>query len=377
MAEKPIQFVRSRDYVLLKELGRGACGKTVLLRDDAIDENFVCKKYEPFYPEHKTELFKNFVKEIKILHLLYHKNVVRIFNYYLYPDQFVGYILMEYIQGIDIEDYVKKFPERVNEIFIQTIDGFQYLESQKVLHRDIRAQNILVSGDDTVKIIDLGFGKQIQTNTDFDKSITLNWWCDPPSEFKKDTYDFTTEVYFVGKLFEKIIQDQNIEHFKYNEILGLMCKQTPGVRIANFSKIQTKIQTDLFHEIEFDEEELDSYRNFSKFICSVVTKIENGTKYIYDIEQIKTQLEPAYRACMLENECPDSKTIINCFLSGAYYYKKKGFPVWAVREFLQLLKSSSQEKQRIVLSNIHSKFDSIPRYFEAPMDISLDEEIPF
>ena len=83
MEEKIIEFIRIRDYKLLKELGQGACGKTVLLHDDFIDENFVCKKYCPFSEDHRQELFTNFIREIKLLHQVYHENVVRVFNYYL------------------------------------------------------------------------------------------------------------------------------------------------------------------------------------------------------------------------------------------------------------------------------------------------------
>ena len=91
-----VEFLRKRDFQLVKELGAGACGKTVLLYDDVINEQFVCKKYAPHYPEHKEVLFKNFIHEIKLLHLIYHKNIVRVFNYYIYPEHHTGFIVMEY-----------------------------------------------------------------------------------------------------------------------------------------------------------------------------------------------------------------------------------------------------------------------------------------
>ena len=63
-----IKFLRRRDYTLIKELGQGACGKTVLLRDDQIGESFVCKKYVPYSEQHRQEIFANFVREVKLLH---------------------------------------------------------------------------------------------------------------------------------------------------------------------------------------------------------------------------------------------------------------------------------------------------------------------
>src|SRR5882757_5396115 len=162
-AGQSIKFVGARDYALVKELGQGATGRTVLLRDDILDELFVCKKYSPLEGLDRRELFENFLREIKLLHQIHHSNVVRIFNYYLYPVELTGFILMEYVDGLDIEDFIKTAPEQINELFMQAVAGFQYLETKKILHRDIRPQNILVRGDGILKIIDLGFGKKVGT----------------------------------------------------------------------------------------------------------------------------------------------------------------------------------------------------------------------
>src|SRR5437773_5451144 len=60
-----VHFLRKRDYRLIRELGQGACGKTVLLHDDLIDEAFVCKKYVPYAESERQKLFESFVREIK------------------------------------------------------------------------------------------------------------------------------------------------------------------------------------------------------------------------------------------------------------------------------------------------------------------------
>ncbi len=81
MPDDIVKFVRSRDYRLIRELGRGGCGRTVLLHDDQIDEHFVCKKYDPSDVGLKEDLFEGFMTEIKLMHGVYHPNVVRIFSY--------------------------------------------------------------------------------------------------------------------------------------------------------------------------------------------------------------------------------------------------------------------------------------------------------
>ena len=100
---------------------------------------------------------------------------------------------MESIDGHEIDNYLRQHPENINEIFFQVIEGFTHLENRSILHRDIRPQNILVDTKGTVKIIDFGFGKQIQAEEDFGKSISLNWWCEIPLDFKDKIYDFKTK----------------------------------------------------------------------------------------------------------------------------------------------------------------------------------------
>lgn len=367
-----VHFLRKRDYVMKQELGHGACGKTVLLWDEQLDTHFVCKKYSPYSENHRQELYLNFIREIKLLHKIHHTNIVRVFNYYLYPELQAGYILMEYVQGTDIEKYLHQNPEQTNEVFLQVIEGFCYLEANNILHRDIRPLNILVGNDGIVKIIDLGFGKRILQPADFDKSITLNWWCDTPAEFADSIYNFSSEVYFVGKLFEKLIQENSIEHFQYMSILSKMCHWSLQYRTPSFFEIQKEIHNNRFLEIEFSSDELFCYREFASAVNDAISKIEFGTKYIDDLERTKTQLDATYRTCMLEELIPDSATVLRCIINGAYYYRKANFPVSALKNFVRFLKSSTIEKQRIVFANLHTRLDAIERYSN-----NSDDDIPF
>lgn len=368
-----ITFLRKRDYVMVRELGAGACGRTVLLHDDQIDQHFVCKKYSPVSESLRTELFSNFTREIKLLHQVHHPNVVRVFNYYLYPDQFTGYLLMEFVDGVDVDDYISAHPEKINHVFLQAVDGFAHLEEAGVLHRDIRPGNLMVTNDGVVKIIDLGFGKQISESKDFDKSITLNWWCDTPEEFNYLRYDFCTEVYFVGKLFEKLIRENSISHFSYTDLLRRMCVHDPGARIDAFSAVLQAVRNDQFTELEFSYTEQTAYRAFADEMCQHVTKIENGAKYFDDPKKITRQLGDAYQRVMLEESVPDCAIVTRCFINGTYYYRKEGFSVQVIRQFLELLRTCPNERMQILFGNLHTRFDAIPRYTDEP----LGDDIPF
>jgi hypothetical protein len=64
MDKKEVQFLRTRDYVLLQQLGRGACGSTVVLRDEFLQQDFVCKKYSPLEGLDKAVLFQIFCEKL-------------------------------------------------------------------------------------------------------------------------------------------------------------------------------------------------------------------------------------------------------------------------------------------------------------------------
>lgn len=358
---------------MVRPLGQGACGETVLLRDDLIDSLFVCKKYSPVSESLRQELFLNFLREIKLLHEVHHRNVVRVFNYYVYPDRQTGYILMEYVQGADIEEHLGANPETVNDLFLQAIDGFAYLESCQILHRDIRPQNILVRNDGVLKIIDLGFGKRAVVSADFDKSISLNWWCEPPTDFAEGLYDHSTEVYFVGKLFQRLIADVGIEEFKHSALLERMCQRESRDRMPSFLEAKNEVALRRSEDIEFEEHERDAYRQFAQAVTRHITKIESGAKYVADLDRIRTQLEVVYRNCLLEEEMPDCAPLLRALLSGEYHYRKAGFQTWMLNDFLRFLRSAPSEKQRIALANLHTRLDAIVRYAKTP----FEDDIPF
>lgn len=375
MENQLIKFIRQKDYIKVKEIGRGGFGRTVLLKDEIIDSLFVCKKYTPYDPKVKQEFFKNFVQEIKLLHLISHLNIVRVFNYYLYPEKFTGFILMEYIKGKNIENFLYSNPETINEIFIQVIEGFRYLESENILHRDIRPQNILINKDNIVKIIDFGFGKKITTSKDFNKSISLNLWCEPPNDFSDKVYNHSTEIYFIGKLFEKAILDNNIEVFLFKDILNKMIKPSQEDRIESFNNINRALLNKENMTINFDENEKAIYRKFANCVSMTFTKLESSAEYINNIDRILKKLDNLYKKNILEENVQNIVDMTRCFVSGEYEYRTSiEITVVCLKEFIELLKKNPKEKQKIIINNLQNRIDSIDRYTKTSV---MGDDVPF
>lgn len=374
MSKDIIQFLRQKDFRYIKDIGQGGTGKTILLKDEIIDEVFVCKKYSPYFKEDSEKYYGNFVREIKILHTLFHTNVVRVFNYYLYPEKQTGYILMDYIRGDTISNFIAANPDRINEIFIQVINGFRYLAENEILHRDIRPENILVSDTGIVKIIDFGFGKQVFFHEDFDKSISLNWRYPVPAEFSNKIYNETTEVYFVGKLIEEIIGENKIENFGFPSTLKNMVLKKSEKRVPTFLSVQREM---LFQEndlLKFNDIDKIRYQNFASSVDALITIIRNDAVYISDIDKIIKVLEDVFQVSSLEDYVQNPTKITRAFLKGEYSFRKNlQFEVSHLKFFIELLRQSSVERRKVILNNLWQRFDKKPRYSHN----REDDDLPF
>lgn len=371
-----VKFTRTKEYLFEKYVGRGGTGKTVLLKDDILNTFFICKKYEPSAGNDKEDCFNRFIDEIKILYTLSHVNVVRIYTYFLYPEHTTGYILMEYINGTNIEDFLTwERTETFEKIFVQLIEGFDYLERKSILHRDIKPQNVLITEEGTVKIIDFGFGKKILTdNNNNEASILLNWpVSEMPDEIKDFRYDHKTDIYFLGKMFYKLLNDNDIDDFKYQSIIDKMVITNPYKRIDSFSSILELISADIFQQINFAWDEKNIYVRFADSLSKHLVKFrKEEPRFETNPDIIITKLEELLSVCSLEEYIQDNSKLFACFFTTNYYtyIPNKDIEVSSLISFYKLLKSKPTHLQRIVINNIIARLKTIPFSIE-------EDEIPF
>lgn len=376
---KQIEFNRPAKYRFVKVLGRGACGETVQIRDEDMECDFVAKKYHPLLIEDDnpvlySELLDRFRDEARILFQLNHPNIVRVFNYFDYREYKTSYIIMEFVSGLDILEYLHNSPANADKVFEGVIDGFAHLQQKEILHRDVRPMNILVDSGGTPKIIDFGFGKKIEfEDLGDEKSISLNWWCDTPPEFEDGIYDFQTEVYFVGKLFQKAIEESNLSDFKYLSLLRTMCEAKRDGRSKSFSDVQRSIFEGKFSELAFSDQEIEAYRSFADGLLGIISSIQSDAKFERDTSKLIQQLEDLYRRTMLEEYLAAPNYLARIFVLGSFRYLRNwSMEVASMLRFLELLKGLSEEKRSIIVENLVMRLETIER-----TEPDLDDEVPF
>ena len=368
-----ITFDAKKNFTFMKTLGTGGTGDTHLFKDETTDMLFAFKKYVPKDARYIDEHYSRFVEEIKILLNISHPNIVRIYNYYLYPQAKTGFLQMEYVDGICIDQYTPMpWSKSWEEIFSDIIGAFEYLEKHHILHRDIRPANIMIDISNNVKIIDFGFGKQLNGAVNDENSILLNW---PATEMPNEVqlnqeYNERTEIYFVGTLFRHLLKEE-ISEFRFAHIIEKMVKINPDQRYDSFSTIMTDIAAGVLSEIDFSESQKNCYRYFAGELSSHIIYFKEKYSPKEDFGQIISDLAVLIRNSSLEECIQDNRQLIDCFVSGGYtYYSKKDIPVKILIDFYGLITSLDEGRRRILFNNIHTRLAAIK------VEITADD-LPF
>ena len=146
-------------YKILEKLGEGGMG-VVYLAEDTKLERKVAIKFLPHYIAINSEERERFKIEAKAAAALNHQNIATIYAIEESKDQI--FIVMEFIDGVELKDKIKSnllpIDEAIN-ISIQIAEGLEAAHKKGVVHRDIKSQNIMITSDGKVKIMDFGLAK--------------------------------------------------------------------------------------------------------------------------------------------------------------------------------------------------------------------------
>jgi len=358
-----VTFDVTKNFTYMDHLGDGGTGDTYLFKDETTDMLFAIKKYVPKDKFYIDDHYRRFVDEIKILFNISHPNIVRIYNYYLYPISKTGYLQMEYIEGTSIDKFEPYSWDGKGweDIFGEVISAFEYLEQNHILHRDIRPENILIDKNGNVKIIDFGFGKQLNGANREENSICLNW---PATEMPNEVqlnqeYDERTEIYFVGTLFKHLL-GENIDNFRYQHILEKMTKINPNQRYSSFTEIISDISAGVLGEIDFTEEQKEIYRDFAGALAGHIVHYSDKYMPTNNISETLSKLAELIRNSSLEEYLQDNSQLIKCFICGGCKYNpRKEIEVQTVIDFYGLVTGLSAVKQKILFDNIYARLATI------------------
>ena len=202
------EFEIEKDYEIIDMIGRGAYGIVVAVKEKKSDKMLAIKKIQKAF-DHKI-FAKRTLRELKILRLLSHDNILRIDKIALplSRTEFNDIYLFSPLVESDLYSIIKS-PQKLEEdhikfILYQVLRATKYYHSAKVLHRDLKPRNILISTKCDVTICDFGLArlilenqeaKEVDSMTDY---VATRWYRAPELLLGNEKYDEKIDVWSIG-----------------------------------------------------------------------------------------------------------------------------------------------------------------------------------
>uniref|UniRef100_A0A3B1IJA1 MAP/microtubule affinity-regulating kinase 3 n=1 Tax=Astyanax mexicanus TaxID=7994 RepID=A0A3B1IJA1_ASTMX len=156
------------NYRLLKTIGKGNFAKVKLARHILTGKEVAVKIID------KTQLnsssLQKLFREVRIMKLLNHPNIVKLFE--VIETEKTLYLVMEYASGGEVFDYLvahgRMKEKEARAKFRQIVSAVQYCHQKCIVHRDLKAENLLLDADMNIKIADFGFSNEFTMGNKLD-----------------------------------------------------------------------------------------------------------------------------------------------------------------------------------------------------------------
>ena len=283
----------------LEKIGGGSMGEVYKALKISLNRLVAVKVLHPdqvgvSHPE-------RFQREAMTLAQIDHINIARVYDYHIAPDQKNYYLIMQYVDGKDLEYYIKEKGalslEHAIPVWLQILEGVKALHELGILHRDLKPSNILIDSREKIKLIDFGLAKPLTV----DSKLTIHSALlgtpkyMSPEACRGESQTNQSDIYSIGGVFYFILTGQapftgkTIPEFIYQNVYKYpvsLSERCPGFP-EEINKIVFKMIAKTFEE-----------------------RYQNCQEVIQDLQHYLTQKESA-NAFALPNSSgtPKSSTI--------------------------------------------------------------------
>lgn len=195
-------------YLIESLLGVGGMANVYKGRDVRTGNAIAVKVLKEEFLDNE-ELVRRFKNESKAISILDHPNIVKVYDVSV-TDQ-LQYIVMEYIDGITLKEYLKQRGgaltwKEVIHFATQVLGALEHAHSKGIVHRDVKPQNIMLQADGSIKMMDFGIARfsRAQSQTVSDKAIGSVHYISP-EQAKGDHTDGRTDIYSVGVMMYEML----------------------------------------------------------------------------------------------------------------------------------------------------------------------------
>lgn len=226
-------------YEIIKSIGEGGMANVYLARDVILDRRVAIKILRGDLANDE-KFIRRFQREALSASSLSHPNIVEMYD--VGEDNGNYYIVMEYVEGKTLKQYMKK---RANgrltiteaiDIMLQLTDGIAHAHDSYIIHRDLKPQNIMIQDDGQIKITDFGISMALNsTQLTQTNSVMGSVHYLPPEQASGKGSTIKCDIYSMGILFYELLT--GILPFKGENAVEIALKHMkeplPSVRKQN------------------------------------------------------------------------------------------------------------------------------------------------
>ena len=350
-----IGMILEGKYEIKREISRGGMGIVYEAYDNFTNRQVAIKII--LGNKIDTLQLKRFQKEIEACARLSHPNVIKIYDAGTYENN--PYIVMEYIDGVNIGQYImqqdKAFGQEDDtaqkrdwklcaKLIYETALGLEYIHKQKMFHRDIKPTNIIVRSDGSPVIIDLGlvkFNQERSYNLTRSRDIigTCQYMPMEQVQGKHGKVDARSDVYSLGLVLYELLTEQRAYTGKNaTEVFNKIATYYPPLPREINAQIPEVLEEITMHAIEKQKER--RYATAQEFADALKQYLDGTTT--------QTTTQYAYYKKRLWLQRHKSKIVASCIavlLSGVIIISMLGIKKDSVTKD-NVSKSSQNQENR-------------------------------
>lgn len=164
-----IGSVLGNRYELLEKIGEGGMAIVYKAKCRLLNRMVAVKVLKAEFQE-DAEFLRRFGTEAQAAASLSHSNVVSVYDVGTHGK--LNYIVMEYVEGITLKEYMSRKEEclsvsEATDFSMQIASALEHAHSKKIIHRDIKPQNIVITNTGVLKVMDFGLARAVSSATTF------------------------------------------------------------------------------------------------------------------------------------------------------------------------------------------------------------------
>jgi NIMA (never in mitosis gene a)-related kinase len=270
----PVTSPKFYDYVKVNLIGNGTFGNVYIYKKTS-DNKEVCLKFINLMKA-EVKTYSELEHEPNLWKLLNHPNIVEYIDHFPGGDDFI--IVMEYIEGTSLRKKINKLrknqqkfkEELIWQIFAQIVSALAHCHSSHIIHRDINPENILITQDNQIKLIDFGLSKKIEYSV---KSMVSKVGSDiymSPEMIRNEHYKSNTDSWSLGCVLFELMTLNHPFSYKVNHFYKKIFQQAlPNYLQGQYSNGLINI---VQHMLNFDPtqrtkvKDLENIPSFKKYL---------------------------------------------------------------------------------------------------------------